>query len=160
MRKLNLSEWAQVGEVVGMIGVVMSLLIVAYSVNQNTEALQGDNGNIIFERHAQLSTLFMTDSSLATILVKKDGADPELTDIEAVRWERYQLNLLDIWAMAFNRHRQELLGDEQWSAWNSYFAYTFSEDHEKLSRADWEEFTYGYDVDFWAHVEEAVFGTR
>ena len=52
MKKLSLSEWAQVGEVVGMVAVVLSLLMVVYSLNQNTEAIQGETGNLIFERHA------------------------------------------------------------------------------------------------------------
>ena len=33
MRKLSLSEWAQIGEVVGMVAVVFSHLMVVYSIN-------------------------------------------------------------------------------------------------------------------------------
>ena len=157
MAKLKLAEWAQIGEVVGVIGVVLSLLIVAYSVNQNTAALQGDNGNIIFERHAELTSNFMTDPTLAAILEKMRGPEPELDGVEFIRWERYQLNMLDIWAMAFNRHRQDLLGPEQWTAWNTYFTELFREGGEKLSREMWQEYTYGFDADFWVHVENSLF---
>ena len=61
MRKLSLSEWAQIGEVVGMVAVVFSLLMVVYSINQNTIALRGSNANLIFERHAELQALFIAD---------------------------------------------------------------------------------------------------
>lgn len=157
MARWKLSEWAQIGEVVGMIGVVLSLLIVAYSVNQNTEALQGDNGNIIFERHAELTAHFMTDPTLAAILVKMRGPEPELDDVEAARWERYQLNMLDIWAMAYNRQRQDLLGPQQWNAWDTYFTELFRTGGERLSNQMWTEYTYGFDPDFWAHVERRLF---
>ena len=157
MKKFGLNEWAQIAEVLGVVGVIVSLLFVAYSVNQNTEALQGSNGNILFERHAELQSAIVSDASMAEILVKIRENSPALTPVESVRWEKYQLNMLDIWAMAFNRHRQELIGSEQWQAWDDYFAGQFSNDAEKIDREFWENFRYGYDADFWAHVEWRLF---
>ena len=157
MKKYGLSEWAQIAEVLGVIGVIVSLLFVAYSVNQNTEALQGSNGNILFERHAELQSAIVNDPSLAEIVVKLSGESPELTPVASIRWERYQLNMLDIWAMAFNRYRQDLIGAEQWNAWDEYFAGQFAHKAERIDRAFWEKFGYGYDPDFWAHVEGRLF---
>lgn len=51
MRRLTLSEWAAVGEIVGTIAVVISLVFVVYGLNQNTAAIHGSTENIIFERH-------------------------------------------------------------------------------------------------------------
>lgn len=157
MAKMRLSEWAQIGEVIGMVAVVLSLVLVAYSIRQNTAALQGATGNLVFERHSELTTHFMTDPSLAAILAKMSGPEPGLDPVEAIRWERYQLNLLDIWAMAYNRHRQDLLGPEQWNAWNTYFTQLFREGGERMSYAMWEEYTYGFDPDFWAHVKRSLY---
>ena len=157
MRKLSLSEWAQIGELIGMIGVVLSLLMVVYSVNRNTVALQGETGNLIFERHMELKTTFMTDVSLAAIYVKKRSPTPELTDVESVRWDNYIFNLLDIWAMAHSRNQNGLLPPEEWVGWNTYFARVFSKDAEKLSRSDWEAWSSGYEADFWEHVAQSVF---
>ena len=50
MRKLSLSEWAAIGELVGTFAVFVSLLFVVYSINQNTAAIQGSTENILFER--------------------------------------------------------------------------------------------------------------
>jgi hypothetical protein len=113
MRKITLSEWADIGEVVGMVAVVISLVFVVFSLNQNTAAIHGSTENILFERHADLANQFMLDPSLAEILVKMRSDDPELTEIEAVRWEKYQLNLLDIRALAFNRYQRDLLAVDQ-----------------------------------------------
>jgi hypothetical protein len=160
MKKLSLSEWAQVGEVVGMVAVVLSLLMVVYSLNQNTEAIQGETGNLIFERHAELSTRFMSDESLAAIVIKMRQPKPQLTDVEAVRWEKYILNLLDIWAMGFSRHQQGLLTDLQWDPWDSFFATTFSSGPERISKEQWKILAYGYDPGFWNHVAEKLFADR
>ena len=157
MRKLNMSEWASVGELIGTLAVVVSLIFVVHSVNQNTAAIQGSTENLIFERHAELTTNFMLDPSLAAILVKMRGENRELTDIEAVRWEKYQLNMLDTWALAYNRHQRDLLAPQQWNEWDRYFIELFRTGGERLSRDQWEEWTYGYGDDFWSHVGHSLF---
>ena len=157
MRKLNLSEWASVGELVGTLAVVVSLIFVVHSIDQNTAAIQGSTENLIFERHTEITTNFMLDPSLAEILVKMREDKPELTDIEAVRWEKYQLNLLDTWAIAYNRHQGELLASQQWHEWDRYFSETFRSGGEKLSREQWEEWRYAYGDGFWSHVEQSLF---
>lgn len=115
-----------------------SLLFVAYSVNHNTAALQGSIGNLLFEEHSDLANHFLADPSLAAIPVKMRSENPGLSDIEAVRWEKYRLNLLDIWAMACTRYERGLLADDQWSAWDEYFTELFRSSGEKLSRERWE----------------------
>jgi len=157
MKKLTLSEWAAVGEIVGTVAVVISLLVVAYSIDRNTAATHASNENILFERHAELANHFMLDPTLAEILVKRRNGDADLSDVEAVRWEKYELNLLDIWAMAYNRYQRELLAENQWVAWDTYFTHLFSSGGEAISKARWEELQYGFDKDFWGHVRAAIY---
>ena len=157
MRKLSLTEWAQIGEVVGMVAVVFSLLMVVYSINQNTTALRGSNANLIFERHAELQALFIADESLSAIVVKKRNSADELTATEVIRWEKYTLNLLDIWAMAYERNLEDLLPAHEWRAWNTYFVSTFRAGDEKISKSRWDDNKDGYGESFWNHVNDALF---
>jgi len=159
MRRLTLTEWAAIGEIIGTAAVVISLVFVMYSLNQNTAAIHGSTENIIFERHTDLANQFMLDPSLAAILVKMRNPKPQLSDVEAVRWEKYQLNLLDIWALAYNRHQRDLLSDSQWIAWNRYFSTVFSEGGEKLTKPRWQELEYGFDAEFWSHVGHSLYDT-
>lgn len=157
MKKLTLTEWAAVGEIVGTVAVVISLLFVAFSINRNTDATYASSENLIFERHTELANQFMLDPTLAELLVKRRNGGADLSEVEAVRWEKYQLNLLDIWAMAYNRHQRDLLAEDQWEAWDRYFTYTFSYGGEVISKIRWEELEYGFDQDFWEHVGTALF---
>ncbi len=157
MRKLTLSEWAAVGELVGTFAVFVSLLFVVYSINQNTAAIQGSTENILFERIGELSAQVISDPSLASIIVKKQGGEETLTPVEAVRWEKYQLVLLDMWALGFNRHRRGLLATDQWEAWDGYFQEIFSSGAERMPRAQWESLSFGYDGDFWDYVGRALY---
>ena len=156
MRRLSLSEWASIGELVGTFAVFVSLMFVVYSINQNTAAIQGSTENILFERIGDLSAQVIGDPALAAIVVKR-RAGAELTDVEAVRWEKYQLVLLDMWALAFNRHRRGLLAPDQWSAWDGYFEEIFSTGPERMREAQWDSLAYGYDPLFWEHVGIALY---
>ena len=157
MKRLTLTEWAAVGELIATIAVVISLLFVVVSIRQNTSAVQGSNENLVFEKHLELTNLFVTDESLAAIYAKKRSGDAPLTELEAIRWERYTLNLLDVWALSYHRYREDLLNDVQWTAWDGYFSRIFCCQAEKLSFERWEELQYGFDPGFWGHVRETLY---
>ena len=139
-----------------MVAVVASLILVVYSLNQNTAALQGEHANLVFERHSELQLQFITDESLAAIRVKVRG-EQALSDIEQERWNTYIELLLDVWVMAYHRHNQGLLTEEQWLPWDDYFATLFSASDERLTRDRYDALAYGYAEDFWLHVGERLF---
>jgi hypothetical protein len=157
VKKLTLTEWAAAGEIVGTVAVVISLLFVAYSINRNTDATQATSENILFERHTDLANQFMLDPSLAALMVKRRNGVAELTEVEVIRWEKYELNMLDIWALAHSRYQRGLLSEDQWQTWNRYFTYMFSNGGEAISRTRWEELHYGFEREFWNHVGAALF---
>lgn len=157
MKKLTLAEWAAVGEVIGTVAVVISLLFVAYSINRNTETQQASSENILFERHTDLANQFLIDPTLAELMVKKRNGNAELTAAEAIRWEKYELNMLDIWALAYSRYQRDLLSEDQWKTWDRYFTHLFSNESEAISSARWQELRYGFDNEFWEHVGTALF---
>jgi hypothetical protein len=158
MRKLDLKDWAALGELVATVAVVVSLIFVVISVDQNTDALQGVNDNALFERHDNFMRIFVEDASMAAILAKKRRGEEPLSDVEAVRWERYRLSLADIWVMAFLRHERGLLDDGHWEAWDLYFRDLFSNQAEAFTKSEWAKLRYGYDEHFWEHVDAALFG--
>lgn len=157
MRKLSLTEWAALGEVIATVAVVISLSFVVYSLNQNTNALQGSMENVLFEQHGALASQFISDPSFADILVRKRAGQSEFTAVESVRWEKYQLNLLDIWALAHTRYQRKLLSEDQWEAWDVYFTALFSSGGERISKARWDGLRRGFGADFWHHVDDALF---
>lgn len=157
MKKLTLTEWAAAGEVVSTIAVVISLLFVAHSIDRNTAATQASSENILFERHTDLANQFMLDPTLAELMVKQRNGVEELTASEAIRWEKYELNMLDIWALAHSRYQRGLLSENQWWTWDRYFTHMFSNEAEAISKTRWEDLKYGFEDEFWGHVGNALF---
>jgi hypothetical protein len=99
------------------------------------------------------------DISLVEIRLKVRHGD-SLSELENVRWNTYQELLLDVWAMAYMRHEEDLLDERQWRAWDTFFSAQFRDSDLRLTETRWEELVGGFDAGFWAHVREAAFGTR
>jgi hypothetical protein len=70
MRKLGLSGWAAISEIVATVAVVFSLLLVAYSIMRNTDEMETSNSNLLYELNELISGDLSRDSGLATIFVK------------------------------------------------------------------------------------------
>ena len=135
----------------------VSLLFVAYSVNRNTSAMQAANENVIYELHSALITRFMDDGPLARIRTKLRNGSESLSDIEVVQWQAFHAQMLDVWGMTFNRHKQGLLAEDQWIGWNRYLRLLFADEKEGLSKSDWAPIRDDYADDFGEHVDAKVY---
>ncbi len=158
MKRITLNELAAAAEIIGTLAVIVSLLFVAYSINRNTEAIQASSENTLFERHTDIANQFMLDPTLAELMVKQRSGYADLTEVDVVRWEKYELNMLDIWALAHSRYQRDLLSERQWQTWDRYFSHMFANEAEAISRSRWEELEYGFEAEFWQHVGVALFG--
>lgn len=155
--RLTLSEWAALGDVVASVAVVVSLVFVVYSINQNTRAIQAANETTLWEMHGTLANLVIADPSMAEILTRRATNRDSLNQVQQLRYETYELNLLDVWAIAHSRNERDLLSDAQWQAWDAYFAEIFSSGPRHMPRHRWEELSYGYEASFWNHVGRVLF---
>jgi hypothetical protein len=156
VRKLTLSEWAQLGELIASITVVISLLLVVYSLERNTAAQYGSTENLLFESHTNIASQFITDPTLAAIRIKVRHGEP-LSEVEAVRWDVYKALLLDVWSMAYSRHSEDLLADRHWQSWDTYFTDHFRNSDLRITQEWWDGNRSGFDPGFWEHVRVAVF---
>ena len=110
MNELSLTEWAALGEILATVGVVISIVFLAYEVNRNSGILQATNDNLLYELLGAVSSEVIGSSELASVIVKLEK-DQELSDVESTRYTFYLLRLIDLWEMAFDRHSQGLLSD-------------------------------------------------
>ena len=151
MRKLNLAEWAAVAEIMGTIAIVISLLFVVYSVNQNTAVMQASNDNFLYEIQFARTRDIVSSPGLAAIYAKV-RRNEELTgeEHERIYWD--SLQNLSSWEFAFNRHRDGLFSIKQWNGWNNYFEITFV---GQFTEESWAEVRKWYAEDFANYVDDA-----
>lgn len=85
VRKLSLSEWASLAEVVGAAAVVVSLIFVGVQVRENTREMPAANRQQLVGRAHQATNSFALDPGLSAILAKVQNSE-SLTDAEAVQY--------------------------------------------------------------------------
>ncbi len=141
MKKLGLSEWAAVAEIAGTIGVVISLLMVVYSLNQNTIAISGQGVNDIYDGYREMQ-LAMIENPEMVMITKRGMADfDSLSESDQELYKLYVAMNLDLWDRMTTREREGLISPETSEAWHAFFREWTS---RNVSRALWEQEKWGW----------------
>ena len=155
MRKLNLIEWAAVSEIIGTAAIVISLVFVAYSVNQNTAVLQAANDNFLYETQFARARDIVSSPGMASIYAKR-RRNEELSAEEQERFYWDKLQELGGWELAFNRHRDGVFSTVLWEGWDNYYVVEFT---NQFPVESWAEARHFYAEDFKSHVD-AVYAKK
>lgn len=110
MKKLKLTEWAQIAEIVAAVAVVLSLIYVGYELKENTSAIRASSVQAITTGTRDSMMIVASDADLARIIRLGSSDRTALSDDEAYRfsifsrqrwlffqgiWVQYQLDVLD-----------------------------------------------------------------
>ena len=119
----NLESLASLGEIVGAIAVVVSLLYLAVQVRQNTRAQRLENASRILDRTASMQGALSRDSAMS-VLFSKGVSDPsKLTPQERIQftWAMYEFfGALEFMFLAANENS---IPEEIWQRWSSAAAW-------------------------------------
>jgi len=149
MPKIDIKLLAAGAEIVASIAVVVSLLLVVASIDQNTKSLQSINDNFLYELQNQRLRDVSTDSELASIVVRFFAGE-ELTTVETRRYGWWAIQELNMWEIAFMRYNEGLLPALQWNSWNRYWSIDMP---ESIPEQWWSAIKYQYSDEFVAHVD-------
>jgi hypothetical protein len=113
MWKLNLSDWASLGEIVGAIAVVISLLYLGLQVSRNTRETRAANRQQLVNRAHLGAMRVSTDSELAELFAKAaDGAG--LTKRESMQYSYAVRAVLYDVQEAYLLHQEGGLDEGYW----------------------------------------------
>ena len=156
--KLKLKQWSQIGEVIGAVAIVVSLIYVASELRQNTEATQAAT----FQQMVQLSSTRLitmaSDADMADILRRGIQDLDTLTDQERFRF--FLVNRAQWRAMeaAYFQRQHGVLGDPEW---NSYKSLMCGELRAVMGRqASWDVHRSVLSPDFVSFIESCVVPDR
>ena len=149
MRRLTLPEWAAVADIVGTVAVVVSLLFLAYTIEQNTAVTQSANDNFLYELDDRQQADVALTEDLATIFLKHYNGE-QLSGIDEFRLRRQVIRQLSAWELEFARHKEGLLSDEKWKNWNGYYSINMRNDYPEEWWADLRKY---YGAEFAENVD-------
>lgn len=113
MAKLRLSEWASIAEVIGAIGVVISLVYVGVQVSENTAEIRAANRQSLALRSHTATIDFARSPELAAVFAKA-ASNKTLTLTEQWQYGYFVRAVLYDVQEAFLLHREGRLENEYW----------------------------------------------
>lgn len=122
----DLQYLANLGEVVGAVGVILSLIYLAIQVRQNTAAQRAENYSRALDRLAAMQSMLSQDSEISLIFSKAVLDTSKLTPQERVRftWSLYEA--FGAFEFMFHASRTDSIPNEVWTRWSSGLAWWLS----------------------------------
>ena len=127
MKKISLSEWASIAEVIGAIGVVVSLIYVGVQVRDNTEEIRATNRQALIGR-AHTATLALASNPQPSGAVAKLANGEPLSGVELIQYEYFVRGLQYDVQEAFMLRTEGRLDEEYWQTRAALFGVTMSQE--------------------------------
>ena len=151
---MNWDAVGAIGEAVGGVAVILTLIYIARQIRQST-------GAVLVASHAAMLTALRStrhavalDAALADIVVRGEAGMQGLSELEARRFEELVLSQFDIWEQAFLNHESGTIDDVVWGGWDNW-------GREKIStrghREVWKKCRLEFYKPFRSHVDRNVF---
>jgi len=119
----NLESLANLGEIVGAIAVVVSLVYLAVQVRQNTRAQQTENFSRALDRVAAMQATLSQDPE-TSVIFSKGVADPtDLIPKERMQFTWAMYELFGAFEFMFLASKDKSIPEEIWHRWSSAVAW-------------------------------------
>ena len=114
---MTLNDLANLGQIIGALAVVISLIYVALQIRQNTNAVRSATAQTVHEHFAKWYHLVAADDELAQIAANGLRDYASLSEKERVRFIATFMAFLSYSQNAFLKWREGLLTSPLWMGW-------------------------------------------
>ena len=148
----SLQEYALAAEIVGAIAVVISLIYVGASVNQNTDAIMVSNHQALVAMDQNTNEWFR-DAEFAEIFgIALDDAIV-LSPAQSLQLRVFLADKFNAWEFAFMTYSNGMMDDDIWNGWDGYYR---GEVAKKPHRSFWQAGREGFSPAFRAYVDSTI----
>jgi hypothetical protein len=148
---MSLGDLANLGQIIGAIAVVVSLIYVALQIRQNTNAVRAATSQSVHEHFANWYNSLACDASLSKIVIDGLRNYASLSETDKVRFVATFMAFLSYSQNAFIKWKQGLLAPPLWLAWEQIIM-NFT--GAPGGQAFWKERAYLFGEEFRRHVED------
>ena len=150
---MNLNDLANIGQVIGAIAVVISLIYVALQIRQNTNAVRSATAQTVHEHFAKWYHLMAADAELSRIAANGLRDYSSLSEQERVRFVAAFMSFLSYSQNAFLKWREGLLASPLWLGWELVIMNLVCAPGGK---AFWKDRAYMFGDEFRRYIEDEV----
>ena len=120
---MDMQSLANLGELVGAIVVVLSLIYLAVQVRQNTQAQRTENYSRAQDRLAAIQSMLAQDGEISLIVSKGALDTSKLTPQERIRFTWFMYEVFGGFEFMFHASRTDAIPEEVWTRWSSAVAW-------------------------------------
>ncbi len=150
--KRSLKEYALVAEIVGAIAVVVSLIYVGASVNQNTDAILVANHHALVAMDQDTNAWFRDSEFAASFEIAMDDVS-NLSPVQSRQFRTYLADKFNAWEFAFLTHNSGMMEDDIWDGWDGYYRLELK---QKGHQWYWNSGREGYSPAFRVYVDSIL----
>lgn len=122
MRKLSLSEWASLAEIIGAFAVVISLILVVSSVDRNTAAISAQVDDASYAAVREVNFNLLNNPELFEITLRAVENPDNLNEVELEKYKVWLHIYLDLWERHYDWETTGLMVDNSDAGWDRYFS--------------------------------------
>ena len=115
-----MKEYALAAEIIGAVAVVISLIYVGVSVNQNTNAVQVANHQALVALDQETSNWFRDADFAAAFEAAKMDVN-KLSAVQRAQVGSYIAGKMNAWEFAFLTHENGMMEDNIWEGWDGHY---------------------------------------
>ena len=147
---MTLNDLANLGQIIGALAVVISLIYVALQIRQNTNAIRSATAQTVHEHFANWYQLIAADAELAQIAANGLRDYSSLSEQERVRFIATFMSFISYSQNAFLKWREGLLKPALWLGWEQVMMNLFGAPGGKVL---WKERSYLFGEEFRRYIE-------
>ena len=106
---MNLESLGNIGEFIGGLAVIVSLLYLAIQIRQNTKTIRASNYESVLNGLREFHALIAQDGELADIFMRGSADLASLKPQERVRFNMVQYNVFTNFSVAIHLHEQGMI---------------------------------------------------
>lgn len=115
-----LQALGNIGEFIGAVGVVISLIYLAQQLSSNSKAVRASSFNSMVQNSLRLLEQLYLDSEFAEFMAKNEHRPYEhLEPAEKIRWDAFMLAVYRHYGNLVYQHRVDALDDQMWQAYRA-----------------------------------------
>lgn len=150
MIRWSLKKWALFAEVVGGIGIIVSILYLALEIDQNTESVRAANHLALIEQLGVVRSWSVQDGEFADIAHRGWNDFESLDAVERSRFVEFSDQNFDVWELGFSMGERGLVPADIMDAFNDGYCRGVTPG----TRLIWQTYTRGaYSADFSEYVD-------
>ncbi len=153
VKRLDLTGGAAIAEVVGTIGIIVSLVFVAHSVSSNTNEVRASQINVIYNEVRHIEMTIASDPEWAEIVLRGRSRVEQLSELDQFRYDAFVVAMLDLWDQLISRDLEGLMPEGEMEDWDAYFEAWVE---RYVSDSDWQRFKWQYSGPLLTRMETAL----